>query len=1144
MKKLKLLYFDIILVFSICIFCGTSNALATNPSPTNSLLQQFNALGGYQAYLAANLGLFTNSGICDETSAYSHWVLFGKAQGLLFDSGKPRTDRPDGSPDTNYAIAGGFCWAYLSHGYTYKTLVFITQDAPKPNGWAGPSLLLKKGDLFDLGQIYTAAAYRQANPDVATAMDKGLFTNFASITDHYVKYGFREGRLASTNWTKAQLNSWNDAAYLTANPDVKKAFVTAQSQGWTLYGKVGFAHFMNFGDWEGRNTGQVMTGRQLEIQLKRKFDETGYLARNPDVASAVQNGYYTTGHDHFLQQGQYDYANGNLNRRPNNYFNNNFYLGANTNIVSTVWDLGTNSVITNNMPLYPTAWDQWWMTGANGGLAGLPIEVEFDATNYLIQNPQLTNIIGVGLTYPTPYIHYVNVGQQMGLNPNAYFDEKSYLASNPGVTNAIGLGIYTSGYDHFQQAGKYQYAQGYNNYRPYKWFDNSFYLSNYPSIAKLIPGTYATAWDQWVMVGAAQGNLSLPVEVGFDSNYYTSTYTNVVPLIGPGKSYANALMEYVQLGQFQGLNPNAWFNESYYDSYYQLQSNITSGMFTSGYDHYQRFGKNLGYRTYRSLNGVLTVGSGVNDYSTVQDAINAAVNGEQITIPPGIYTNGGFGIFDKSLTIGGAGQNQTFIQPGVKIDPAVIAATGGGIGVIYGSTTFPTVNISGITFQLGDNRETSTNYFNGVAGALTIRHAKSAISSCNFINNKSHTGGAMIFENSPGSTVSNCVFLNNSAERNGGAIAAFSNGLTSITGCLFQSNIMGTNPYNYVHSGNTGVHNSAGFSAVGVPYSAGATAKDGEFYDRNDTGAFIESSNPVVGPVYVGYYEGPLGGAIALDNSSPLIQGNSFSNNQANFAGGAIYMLEGAAPTINSNTFSGNQSSRGGAIYSEAGAVTALITSNTIINNKAPADANYPGSGQGGGIALYYNSQPNISSNNIFQNNTAGYGGGAIGIYESSSAQINGNSFLSNTVTATNGSGTIVGSDGKTKFSQFGNATGGAIEVEVGNASIGNNSFKGNSARLGGGIFVSGNALISSNTLQNNFAIQGAVGIFAGDTNLIGSGIYLNNPVNSTVLNAIVNHNTFSGTNSPHDIIMTGYNLNSAFQVTQPGADIIIFQNK
>ena len=77
------------------------------------------------------------------------------------------------------------------------------------------------------------------------------------MTDHYVKYGFKEGRLTNSDWTAADVNAWRDSDYFEWNPDVQSYFLGAQSEGWILFGKYGFAHWINFGRYEGRIDGQA-----------------------------------------------------------------------------------------------------------------------------------------------------------------------------------------------------------------------------------------------------------------------------------------------------------------------------------------------------------------------------------------------------------------------------------------------------------------------------------------------------------------------------------------------------------------------------------------------------------------------------------------------------------------------------------------------------------------------------------------------------------------------------------------------------------------------------------------------------------------------------------------------------------------------
>jgi len=227
---------------------------ASVPINVDPTLENFNAQGGFPAYLAnpENSDLRAID-ICDGASAFAHWRDSGLAEGRGFAEGELRTDQIDGSPDTDYSIDGGFSWEYPGA----NTVVFVTRDAPKPAGWDGRELLLERCQTFNLGGHYNAQTYRDINTDVRDAIDGGLVPSFQSVTDHYVKYGFKEGRLTNSDWTAADVNAWRDSDYFEWNPDVQSYFLGAQSEGWILFGKYGFAHWINFGRYEGRIDGQA-----------------------------------------------------------------------------------------------------------------------------------------------------------------------------------------------------------------------------------------------------------------------------------------------------------------------------------------------------------------------------------------------------------------------------------------------------------------------------------------------------------------------------------------------------------------------------------------------------------------------------------------------------------------------------------------------------------------------------------------------------------------------------------------------------------------------------------------------------------------------------------------------------------------------
>jgi len=222
-----------------CLGGGSFSATADNPVDDRA---DFESNGGYQAYLAdpGNAGLL-GAGICDEEAAFAHWRDYGRYEGRSFAAGSV-------NGTSNYLIDGGFTFAY-DDGHKE---VILTAAAPKPTGWDGPAFLLNKCDRFNLGPSYSATEYRYQNPDVANAIDGGWVPSFLSVTDHYVKYGFKEGRITNSSWTEGNRTAFNSDCYLALNPDVATYFNGAASQGWSLFGKIGFSHYMNYGQFEGR----------------------------------------------------------------------------------------------------------------------------------------------------------------------------------------------------------------------------------------------------------------------------------------------------------------------------------------------------------------------------------------------------------------------------------------------------------------------------------------------------------------------------------------------------------------------------------------------------------------------------------------------------------------------------------------------------------------------------------------------------------------------------------------------------------------------------------------------------------------------------------------------------------------------------
>jgi len=133
------------------------------------------------------------------------------------------------------------------------------------------------------------------------------------------------------------------------------------------------------------------------------FDEQFYLSQNPDVASAVSRGLFTSGQDHYQQFGRFEA------RDPNALFDTSFYLSQYPDVAAA----GVNP------------FQHFQMLGAdegrffNGNIASIDsdgdtLADEFDSAAYLAANPDVAAAVGPNATFQTAYEHYVKFGQFEG----------------------------------------------------------------------------------------------------------------------------------------------------------------------------------------------------------------------------------------------------------------------------------------------------------------------------------------------------------------------------------------------------------------------------------------------------------------------------------------------------------------------------------------------------------------------------------------------------------------------------------------------------------------------------------------------------------------------------------------------------------
>ncbi|MHC4394472.1 MAG: right-handed parallel beta-helix repeat-containing protein [Planctomycetota bacterium] len=211
----------------------------------------------------------------------------------------------------------------------------------------------------------------------------------------------------------------------------------------------------------------------------------------------------------------------------------------------------------------------------------------------------------------------------------------------------------------------------------------------------------------------------------------------------------------------------------------------------------------------------ITVGPGGSgagyDYATIQEGINAAVNGDEVVIAESTYTGTGnknISFYGKAITV-----RSTDPEDSAVVAATVIDCENSGRAFIFNSEEGYDSVIAGLTITNG-----YTNAY-GASGAgifcnlysrftiincliLNCRANLSSgggidankgiiITNCDFRNNSALSGGALGLYNC-NATLKNCTFSDNVAfptlERGGGAISCINNSNMTLTNCIFSNN--------------------------------------------------------------------------------------------------------------------------------------------------------------------------------------------------------------------------------------------------------------------------------------------------------------------------------------------------------------------
>ena len=432
--------------------------------------------------------------------------------------------------------------------------------------------------------------------------------------------------------------------------------------------------------------------------------------------------------------------------------------------------------------------------------------------------------------------------------------------------------------------------------------------------------------------------------------------------------------------------------------------------------------------------------SGGSDYTSLSAAINAASNGDTLSLAGGTYT-GPFDTRGKNLTIRGSGVSSTLLTAGST--STVITVDNGETVTIASLSLYSALQgleVRGSTATLTGVHITDHSGRSPGSGVGVYDGGHLTVTSCVFARNEasaSYDGGG-IYASDSTLVVSNSTFRDNAGDQ-GGAIFLDTSSAT-LTDVTLDSNIAGS------HGGGIRVRYDASLAAVRL------TATDNTAGGRGGAIAAYQADVDITDGVFTGNSAATAGGALHLDqtHTTDATVEAEVADNTAGTLGGGIY-----ADTM-SLTFTGSitdnaagEDSDGGGIYAIAADLT--IDDTVITGNTA---------GVGGGIHSFYGGSISLADTTL-EDNVALLDGG--GIYSESPTSISRASVARN----------------------LAGGSGGGLLVSDASLVLHNTPVTDNTASdAGGGVYVNSGDL----TVVGTCPITGGTATYGGGIAMVGTG--------------------------------------------------------
>jgi predicted outer membrane repeat protein len=383
---------------------------------------------------------------------------------------------------------------------------------------------------------------------------------------------------------------------------------------------------------------------------------------------------------------------------------------------------------------------------------------------------------------------------------------------------------------------------------------------------------------------------------------------------------------------------------------------------------------------------VLDPGCAGSAYATVQDAIDAASNGDVVELCAGTFTEQ-LEITGKILTLRSVS----------GADGTIVDADG--LGRALNITADAIVTVQGLTFRNGSDA-------NGRGGNIQCDRSNLLLRDSVLEAGEAERGGGLGMSGCTGRLLDNTFRDNQATERGGGL---YVEGTVDLLGNTFEDNasdeVAGAallkDSFALIR-GNTVIANTSDNDGAGFYVQRGAPWVDANVFRDNHAGSEggglrVKSSEAVVtdntftdndadwrgggmkmsheesvisGNIWVGNHAGSKGGAMLLYESASTLTFEHFEGNDAD-EGGAVAILEGwDGPVFEDCTFEDNEADLGGHMYIDLEIETVTLRRVDFEDGRAE---------QGG--AVYSEPDSDLDFRNVlFARNTATTGGGAVSL--------------------------------------------------------------------------------------------------------------------------------------------------------------------